>query len=82
VLALETDQGNGTTLRRKLTCAATAQRLSGEEGGGPAAQGAALSSGKAPSPAHKGGKRVRQLGTDGVAKTEVKLGSDRLPEED
>jgi hypothetical protein len=62
VLALETDRGSGTTSRRRLTNTATAQQLSGGEGGGPAARGAAPNSTEAHVPAHEDEKQVRWRG--------------------
>jgi hypothetical protein len=58
----------------------TSSKLNSGEGGDPAAQRAAPSSGKAPRPMHEDGKRVRQLGTDGVTETEVRRGGGGLPE--
>jgi hypothetical protein len=46
------------------------------------AWGVAPSSGEAPGPAHEDGKRVRRLGTDGVAEIEVRCGGGGLPEAD
>jgi hypothetical protein len=49
----------------------TVLELNDWEGGGPVARGATPSSGEAPRPALEDGKRVRWLGTDGVAEIEV-----------
>jgi hypothetical protein len=82
VLALEMDRGSGTTPRRKLTDEATTRWLFCGEGGGLVARGATLSFGKAPGSAHKDGKRVRRLNTDGVVKTEARRGGGGLPKAD
>jgi hypothetical protein len=60
----------------------TTLELNGREGGGPAARGAALSSGKAPGPVHEDRKLVRWLGIDDVAEIEVRRGGGDLPEAD
>jgi hypothetical protein len=67
---------------RSSSARSMALELNGGEGGGPAAQGAALSIGESPGLAHEDGKWVRWLGTDGVAETEVRHGGGGLPEAD
>jgi hypothetical protein len=57
----------------------TMSELNGGEGGGPAARGAALSSGEAPGPMYEDGKWVRQLGIDDMAETKVRNGGGGLP---
>jgi hypothetical protein len=59
-----------------------APELNDGEGGGPAARGAASSSGEPPGHAHEDGKWVRQLGINGVVEAEARRGGGGLPEAD
>jgi hypothetical protein len=59
-----------------------APELNDREGGGPAARGAALSSGEPHGPTHEDRKWVRRLGIDGVAEAEVRRDGGGLPEAD
>jgi hypothetical protein len=82
VLALETDQGSGTTSRWKLIGAETAWWIYGGEGWGLVARGEAPSSSEAPGPAHEDGKWVRQFSTDSVAETVMRHSSGGLLDSD